>query len=58
MKDVMEVLRASEQQLMRVREEVEALRVAAPLLEDEESFVPSSPAGASEKRAQRVTQFP
>ena len=58
MKDVMEVLRAREQQLMRVREEVEALRVAAPLLEDKEDFVPASPAGVPEKRAQRVTQFP
>lgn len=58
MKDVMEVLRAREQQLMRVREEVEALRVAAPLLEEKEDFRPDSPAGAPEKRAQRVTQFP
>jgi hypothetical protein len=36
MKDVMEVLRAREQDLVRVREEVEALRVAAPLLGEEE----------------------
>lgn len=58
MKDVMEVLRARERDLIRVKEEIEALRVAAPLLGDEEDFVPASPAGAPEKRAQRVTQFP
>ena len=58
MKDVMELLRAREQELVRVREEVEALRVAAPLLGEEEDFAVASGAGVPVKRAQRVTQFP
>jgi hypothetical protein len=58
MKDVMEVLRAREQELMRVKEEVEALRVAAPLLGEEEDLAVASPAGVPAKRAQRVTEFP
>jgi hypothetical protein len=44
--------------LMRVKEEVEALRVAAPLLGEEEDFARASPAGVPAKRTQRVTQFP
>lgn len=58
MKDVMEVLRAREQELVRLREEVEALRVAAPLLGEEEDSAVASAAGVPAKRAQKVTQFP
>ena len=58
MKDVMEVLRAREQELMRVKEEVEALRVAAPLLGDEDDFAPTSLEEGTAKRRQRVSQFP
>lgn len=36
MRDVTEVLRAKEQQLLRVRREVEALRTALPLLAAED----------------------
>ena len=36
MKDVMEILRAKEQELLKVKRQVEALKVAAPLLGDEE----------------------
>jgi hypothetical protein len=32
MRDVMELLRAKEQELVKVKREVEALRIAAPLL--------------------------
>ena len=32
MKDVMELLRAKEQELLKVKRQVEALRIAAPLL--------------------------
>jgi hypothetical protein len=36
MKDVMELLRAKEQELLKVRRQVEALRIALPLLGTEE----------------------
>lgn len=36
MKDVMELLRAKEQELLKVRRQVEALRVALPLLRAED----------------------
>jgi hypothetical protein len=41
MKDVMELLRAKEQELVKVRRQVEALRIALPLLSAEED--PLSP---------------
>ncbi|MGA8269945.1 MAG: hypothetical protein WB919_00170 [Candidatus Sulfotelmatobacter sp.] len=47
MKDVMELLRAKEQELLKVRRQVEALRVALPLLRAEDD---------SQAREQR--QFP
>jgi len=36
MRDVMELLRAKEQELLKLRRQVEALRVAAPLLGEED----------------------
>jgi hypothetical protein len=46
MKDVMELLRAKEQELLKVRRQVEALRVALPLLSDDDSNYPANrPAG-------------
>jgi hypothetical protein len=36
MKDLMEVLRSKEEEVQRLRKEVEALRVAIHLLDDEE----------------------
>jgi hypothetical protein len=43
MKDVMELLRAKEQELLKLKRQVEALRYAAPLLADDEDPVePSS----------------
>lgn len=35
MRDVMELLRAKEQELSKVKRQVEALRIAAPLLGDD-----------------------
>ena len=35
MRDVMELLRAKEQELLKVKRQVEALRIAAPLLGEE-----------------------
>ena len=37
MKDVMELLRSKEQELSKVKRQVEALRIAAPLLGAEEN---------------------
>ena len=54
MRDIREVLEAKELQLTRVREEVEALRLAAPLLADEEDH-PSPP---PENGPQRVVNLP
>jgi hypothetical protein len=36
MKNVMELLRAKEQELLKVKRQVEALRIAAPLLRTED----------------------
>ena len=58
MKNVMEVLRAREQELIRVKEEVAALRVAAQLLGEEEDLAGASPIGVPAKRAQKITVFP
>jgi hypothetical protein len=43
MRDVMELLRAKEQELVKVKRQVEALRIAAPLLgRDQEQATPSN----------------
>jgi hypothetical protein len=42
MKDVMELLRAKEQELLKVRRQVEALRVALPLLSDDDANCPAN----------------
>ncbi len=42
MKNVMELLRAKEQELLKVKRQVEALRVAAPLLRSDDD--PAEPA--------------
>jgi hypothetical protein len=41
MRDVMELLRAKEQELLKVRQQVDALRTAAPLLVEEGESTPS-----------------
>jgi hypothetical protein len=43
MRDVMELLRTKEQELLKIKRQVEALRIAAPLLGSEEEE-PSGPA--------------
>jgi len=46
MKDVMELLRAKEQELLKVKRQVEALRIAAPLLgADDDSHAPAMKPG-------------
>jgi hypothetical protein len=42
MRDVMELLRAKEQELVKVKRQVEALRIAAPLLGGEQETSPSN----------------
>jgi hypothetical protein len=39
MRDVMELLRAKEQELSKLKQQVEALRIAAPLLGDDDPVV-------------------
>ncbi len=46
MRDVMELLRSKEQELLKVKRQVEALRIAAPLLGREDDL--SAPAGAGQ----------
>lgn len=41
MRDIMEILRSKEQELLKVKRQVEALRIAAPLLSGEESVAAS-----------------
>lgn len=44
MKDVMELLRAKEQELLKVKRQVEALRIALPLLGAEKDPLVPAPA--------------
>lgn len=58
MKNPMDVLQAKEQELTKVKREIEALRVALPLLgEDDESVRPSSVFGAAHA-TQKVVSLP
>jgi len=53
MKDAMELLRAKEQELMKVKRQVEALRIAVPLLSgDDDSLVPPTPISSKSKEQQ------
>jgi hypothetical protein len=56
MKNPLEVLRSKEQQLLQVRREIDALRIALPLLGEEGES--ASPISAVSKSAQRVVQLP
>jgi hypothetical protein len=51
MRDVMELLRAKEQELLKVKRQVEALRIAAPLLAGEQDQVPPANGGGVAKEA-------
>ena len=54
MRDVMELLRAKEQELVKVKQQVEALRIAAPLLAGEQDQASPSNSGGVLKEANRV----
>jgi len=51
MKDVMELLRAKEQELSKVRKQVEALRIAVPLLRTEDDPLLTSTSTTANKLA-------
>jgi len=55
MKNPYDVLRSKEQELTRVRKEVEALRVATRLLESEDSLAAK---GNAHSELQRVIEMP
>jgi hypothetical protein len=55
MKNPYEVLRMKEQELLRVRKEMEALRLAARLLGAED---PGAANGGSQPKLQRVVEMP
>jgi hypothetical protein len=57
MKNVLEVLRAKEQELVRVKQEIEALRVVLPLLGDAMDTLSPAPS-IPIRTAQRVMQLP
>jgi hypothetical protein len=49
MRDVMELLRTKEQELLRVKRQIEALRIAAPLLSGEEDSFAAKAASMAAK---------
>lgn len=55
MKNPYDVLRAKEQELLRVRKEMDALRIAARLLGAED---PSATLGENQPKLQRVVEMP
>jgi hypothetical protein len=55
MKNPYDIIRIKEQDLLRVRKEVESLRVAARLLEAEDTVVAK---GESQPRPKRVVDMP
>jgi hypothetical protein len=55
MKNPYDVLRMKEQELMRVRKEMDALRLAARLLDAEDSHATN---GEGQPRLQRVVEMP
>lgn len=55
MKDVMELLRAKEQELLKVKRQVEALRIAAPLLGSDDDGVFAAAKSASTKGPERLS---
>jgi hypothetical protein len=57
MKDVYEVLRQKELEVSRLQKEVEALRVAAPLLTDVEAEDYDEPTRASSAEQQLIEDF-
>jgi hypothetical protein len=58
MKNVYEVLRQKELELARLEKEVEALRVAAPLLSDDKDVAENKPTLAAASGAQQPIRIP
>ena len=58
MKNVYEVLRQKELELARLEKEVEALRVAAPLLSDDKDAAENKPTLAATPVAQQAIRMP
>jgi hypothetical protein len=58
MKNPMDVLRAKEQELTKVKREIEALRVALPLLGEDEDSVRTPTVFRAAQAAQKVVQLP
>jgi hypothetical protein len=54
MRDVMELLRAKDQELVKVKRQVEALRIAAPLLGGEQDQTSPSNGPATVNQASRL----
>ena len=57
MKNLIEVLRAKEQELVRVKQEIEALRTVLPLLGDAMDTIAPAPSIPA-RTAHRVMQLP
>jgi hypothetical protein len=57
MRDVRELLREKEQELLKVKRQVEALRYAAPLLAEEEDQAESSGKPVAVKGTGKLGQF-
>jgi len=54
MRDVMELLRAKEQELVKVKRQVQAPRIAAPLLAGEQDQAPPSNGPAMAREGSRL----
>jgi hypothetical protein len=55
MKDVLELLRAKEQELLKLKRQVEALKIAAPLLGSDEDAAFASAKSAAPKGPERLS---
>ena len=55
MKNPYEVMRSKEQEMLRLRKEMEALRIAARLLEADD---PAKPSDGSQPQLSRVVEMP
>jgi hypothetical protein len=55
MKDVLELLRAKEQELLKLKRQVEALKIAAPLLGSDDDAIFASTKNALPKGPERLS---
>lgn len=58
MKNPFDVLRAKEQELLKVRREIEALRVALPLLGEEDDRVSAAVVFGAARASQKAVPLP